>query len=201
MKRLIVFSLLLFISLFAQTNAVHTDELQVSGNANVTGNMSISGTLTSNCGEILCAVGKLVQATDSVYSITAADTYYEIGGWDSSHSAIGCLNVTVDSSENCLIINEGYDGHYLAIFSATLSCDDGGGEEVWMAIKKNGTIGNYSETSYTSKDANDIRTLTFVNSPILAAGDSLSLWMKTTGGGDEITLKQVNFILTLLFVN
>jgi len=200
MKRLIVF-LLLFTSLFAQNNAVHTDYLHVKDNADVDGNMTVAGTLVSNGEEVLYAVGKLVQATDSVYSIIAADTYYEIGGWDSSHSAMGSLNVTVDSSENCLIINEGYGGHYLAIFSATLSCDDGGGEEVWMAIKKNGNTGKYSETSYTSKDANDVRTLTFVNSPILSAGDSLSLWMKTTGGGDEITLKQVNFILALLFVN
>ena len=197
--RKILITLLILIALmgicYAQTKSISPDGGNVvtkdkDGNVTVTGDLTVTGDISG-----IHADGKLIRVTDSVYTMTSTN-WQIVDDWD--WEVCSPHNMTVDSVNNNIECDTGYDGHYMVTGFITLSVG-ANSQNIYVGIGKNGSDpATHAQSMVQTKTAGEISNLAFVNMPSLVAGDSLSVYIKNADGGQNITVGRSNFIFYLL---
>lgn len=154
------------------------------------GNVRVIGELDVDSASV--AVGKMLFADETPIApvLAGADTYTRFGV-NNAMTVQAFGNITKTSKS--LVINR--EGYYDVTAAASIGCDQPTAT-VHFGIARNNTVMTYAQAEYTSKDANDVHSVTIPNLPYLYAGDSLYVMVKSDAQTDSLRIKHLNVIVS-----
>lgn len=142
----------------------------------------------------LVTIGKILFADETPVApvLDGADTYTRIGVTN-PYTVVTFGNIAKTSKS--LVITEA--GYYDVGVNMSIGCDQATAT-IHAGIALNNVVQTYAQTEYTSKDAGDVHSISLVNTPLLAVGDSLYLMVKSDAQTDSLRIKHLNFIIKKL---
>lgn len=151
-------------------------------------------TITGYIKTALVTMGKILFADETPIApvLDGADTFTRIGV--TNPYTVATFGNIAKTSKSLVITEAGY---YDVGVNMSIGCDQATAT-IHAGIALNNVVQTYAQTEYTSKDAGDVHSLSLVNAPLLAIGDSLYMMVKSDAQTDSLRIKHLNFIIKKL---